>query len=144
MVEASTARNLRSRRLEQNHSAHLLSNLASALDRSLPVPLGVQLRGLIEYGIAYGELPPGSQLPPVRELAEAGGVAPMTVSGVYKDLRDTGLIVTRPGAGTFVAIPSAEIAQEQEWLQRVERQMDVLLLEAEAAGVSPADLAALF
>ena len=28
------------------------------IDRDLPVPLGVQLRGLIEYGIACGELRP--------------------------------------------------------------------------------------
>ena len=29
------------------------------IDRDLPVPLGVQLRGLIEYGIACGELRAG-------------------------------------------------------------------------------------
>jgi hypothetical protein len=41
----------------------ILSDLAGALDRSLPVPLGVQLRGLIEFGIALGELPAGRRLP---------------------------------------------------------------------------------
>jgi len=120
-----------------------LGNLASALDRSLPVPLGVQLRGLIEYGIACGELTPGTQLPSVRELAEAGGVAPMTVSGVYKELRSAAMIVTRPGAGTFVAIPSARAAQDLESMQRIERQMDALLGEAEAAGLSPGEVAVL-
>ena len=54
-----------------------------SVDRDLPVPLGVQLRGLIEYGIACGELVPGDRLPSVRELADPLGVAPMTVSQVY-------------------------------------------------------------
>jgi DNA-binding transcriptional regulator YhcF (GntR family) len=120
-----------------------MGNLASSLDRTLPVPLGIQLRGLIEYGIACGELMPGTQLPSVRELADAGGVAPMTVSGVYKDLRDSGLIVTKPGAGTFVATPPADGVHDFETMQRLEVQMDRLLAEAEAAGLSPADVAGL-
>jgi DNA-binding transcriptional regulator YhcF (GntR family) len=143
MHEIAPAQYLRSRRLERRLSTRRLGNLASALDRSLPVPLGVQLRGLIEYGIVCGELTPGAQLPPVRELAEAGGVAPMTVSAVYKELRGSGLIVTRPGAGTFVAAPSARAAQDLEAMQRIDRRMDALLAEADAAGLNPADLAAL-
>ena len=73
------------------------------IDRDLPVPFGVQLRGLIEYGIACGELAPGSRLPSVRELAASLGLAPMTVSQVYKELKASGLIEGRAGAGTFVA-----------------------------------------
>jgi DNA-binding transcriptional regulator YhcF (GntR family) len=121
----------------------LIGTIAAALDRTLPVPLGVQLRGLIEYGIACGELSPGTQLPSVREFAEAGGIAPMTVSGVYKDLRTAGLIVTRPGAGTFVAQPSRDAAQTIDAMQRIEERMDALLAEAELAGVAAEDLAAL-
>jgi DNA-binding transcriptional regulator YhcF (GntR family) len=73
-----------------------------AIDRSLPIALGVQLRGLVEYGVACGELGPGERLPPVRGLAAALGVAPMTVAQVYKDLHAAGVIRTEPGRGTFV------------------------------------------
>ena len=73
------------------------------IDRDLPVPFGVQLRGLIEYGIACGELAPGSRLPSVRELAALLGLAPMTVSQVYKELKASGLLEGRAGAGTCVA-----------------------------------------
>jgi DNA-binding transcriptional regulator YhcF (GntR family) len=144
MSEALSAQNTRTRRLEQRFPAPLVGNLPSALDRSLPVPLGVQLRGLIEYGIACGELVAGTQLPSVRDLAEAGGVAPMTVSAVYKDLRAAGLLVTRPGAGTFIAETSANRLHDPETLQRLERHVDALLLEAGTAGLSTADMAALF
>ncbi|PYE49924.1 GntR family transcriptional regulator [Deinococcus yavapaiensis] len=73
------------------------------VDRMLSVPLGVQLRGQIEYGIACGDLPPGTRLPSVRELVGQTGVAHVTVAQVYKDLAARGLIVTHPRRGTFVA-----------------------------------------
>ncbi|MET0428988.1 MAG: GntR family transcriptional regulator [Microvirga sp.] len=117
--------------------------VAAALDRTLPVPLGVQLRGLIEYGIACGELVAGMQLPSVRDLAEAGGVAPMTVSGVYRDMRAAGLIVTRPGAGTFVAEPSLDANHRAGSMRRIEERMDALLAEAERTGLEVDDLVAL-
>src|SRR3982751_781893 len=108
--------------LEQEQGAPVIGTIAAAFDITLPVPLRVQLRGLIEYGIACGELAPGTRLPSVREFAEAGGIAPMTVSGVYKDLRFAGLIVTRPGAGTFVAQPAGDPAQAITAMQRIEER----------------------
>src|SRR3954469_10755093 len=72
------------------------------VDRDLPVPLGVQLRGLLEYGIACGELATGERLPSVRDLAEEIGVAPMTVSQAYRDLKRVGLIETEAGSAPFV------------------------------------------
>ncbi|MBB5234824.1 GntR family transcriptional regulator [Deinococcus budaensis] len=80
--------------------------LPFTVDRSLSVPLGVQLRGQIEYGIACGELPPGARLPSVRDLVAQTGIAHVTVAQVYKDLAARGLIVTAAGRGTFVADPS--------------------------------------
>jgi len=139
-VEGSTSR---ISCLEQLFDAPILGTIAAALDRTLPVPISVQLRGLIEYGIACGELMPGAQLPSVRELAEAGGLAPMTVSGVYKTLRESGLIITRPGAGTFVAQPARNTIQTFDAMQRIESRMDALMAEAEVTGVEVDDLAAL-
>lgn len=72
------------------------------LDRSLPIPVGVQLRGQIEYGIACGDIQRGSRLPSVRELSSNLGVAPATVSQVYKELLQEGLIETILGKGTYV------------------------------------------
>ena len=39
----------------------------------------------------------------MRELADELGIAPMTVSQVYKELKDGGLIETQAGHGTFVS-----------------------------------------
>jgi DNA-binding transcriptional regulator YhcF (GntR family) len=108
------------------------------LDRSLPVPLGVQLRGLIEYGIACGQLVGGERLPSVRELAAELAIAPMTVAAVYRELRRAQLIVTRPGAGTFVMEPSHEPSHEPstaDALRRFDELLDRVLSEAELHGI---------
>jgi DNA-binding transcriptional regulator YhcF (GntR family) len=108
------------------------------VDPDLPVPLGTQLRGVIEYGIVCGQLAPGLRLPPVRAMATQLGIAPMTVSQVYKELKDAGLLETKPGHGTFV---SANVsAQARPRLLEMQRRIDALLDEASAAGMGWPDL----
>jgi DNA-binding transcriptional MocR family regulator len=48
---------------------------------------------------------PGDRLPSTRSLVEAHHVSPVTVSRVLAALGAEGLVVSRPGAGTFVAPP---------------------------------------
>jgi DNA-binding transcriptional regulator YhcF (GntR family) len=122
---------------------HILGQLAGSLDRSLPVPLGTQLRGLIEFGIALGELPAGQRLPSVRELAEHAGIAPMTVSSVYRELRLSGLIETRPGAGTYVADGHRSDGLRSSAMRKLQRRIDRLLAEAQALGLAPSLVASL-
>ena len=85
-----------------------------SVDRDLPVPLGVQLRGLIEYGIACGELLPGARLPSVRELADELKVAPMTVSQVYRELKVGGLIEARSGLA-FQLVEGIALLSKVDW-----------------------------
>ncbi len=113
------------------------------IDRALPVPLGAQLRGLIEYGIAGGELVADQRLPSVREMAELTRLAPMTVSQVYRDLQASGLIETRPGHGTFVAAVVPRQAVERERLGELQLRFHALIDEAVADGMSPADVTGL-
>ena len=112
------------------------------LDRSLPVPLGQQLRGLIEYGIACGEFSPGDRLPSVRDLATDAGVAPMTVSQVYRELKELGLIEGRAGSGTFVARrPGRPGAGDR--LPAFGRRVDALIDEGLALGLGAGAIATL-
>lgn len=112
------------------------------IDRELPVPVGTQLRGLIEYGIACGELGAGSRLPSVRDLAADLGLAPMTVSQVYKDLQASGLLASRAGTGTFVAV--AEPTERPILLKAVRDGLDRLIADARALGVTAPELQRLF
>lgn len=105
------------------------------LDRSLPVPLSVQLRGKIKYGITCGELTAGDRLPSVREMAAQIGIAPMTVAAVYRELQMAELLEARPGSGTFVAPGQVPDAHRQRALQRLQSQIDALLRSAGALGL---------
>jgi DNA-binding transcriptional regulator YhcF (GntR family) len=112
------------------------------IDRELPVPLRTQLHGLIEYGIACGELSAGETLPSVRELAEKIGVAPVTVSQVYADLKAAGLIDTRPGSGTFVTDNRARLAGRPNGTN-LHSLVDQLIDESRALGIRPTELVSL-
>jgi GntR family transcriptional regulator len=52
--------------------------------------------------IAAGELPEGSSLPPVRQVAADLGVNLNTVAFAYRELQKAGLIKVRHGAGAVV------------------------------------------
>ena len=57
----------------------------------------------LEDRIADGSLRPGDRLQPVRAVAAQLGLAPNTVAGAYRVLRERGFTVARGRAGTFVA-----------------------------------------
>jgi DNA-binding transcriptional MocR family regulator len=48
-------------------------------------------------------LEPGARLPTVRELVAQCGVSPVTVNKALSQLAQQGLVVVRPGSGTYVA-----------------------------------------
>ena len=109
------------------------------LDRTLPISLGIQLRGLIEYGVACGELKRGERLPSVRRMAEDLGVAAMTVAQVFKELQAAGVIRSEPGRGTFVA---GDVTLDGP-LGRLSAKIHALTAEAAALGIGRSRLAAM-
>lgn len=115
--------------------------LFSAIDRSLPLPVALQLRGLVEYGIAIGSLREGQRLPSVRDCAERAGLSPMTVAAVYRELRAAGLIATRPGAGSAVARLAGDSAARIDAMRALHGRIDGLLAHASTLGLRPAEVA---
>jgi len=73
--------------------------LALVLDKTSSVPVSVQLRGALEYGIATGDIPPSTRLPSGRRLASHLGLSPVTVSNVYAALQEAGHVQGRVGTG---------------------------------------------
>lgn len=111
------------------------ASLNFMLDRSLPISVTAQLRGLIEYGIATGEIAPGTKLPSVRQLARNLGVAPVTVSHVYKELQEVGLLASQQGRGSYVPdrLPPTP---EAGVLAALHRAVEDLFAAAGAMGVT--------
>jgi GntR family transcriptional regulator len=73
------------------------------IDRASPLPVYVQLAEQIRLLIHRDALAPGDPLPTVRELAVALGVNANTVTRVYRDLQQEGLLRLERGLGTSVA-----------------------------------------
>jgi len=113
------------------------------IDRDSAVSVRQQIKGTIEYGISFGVFGVGSQLPSVRELAEQTGVATMTISHVYRELKADGLIETRNGAGTFVADSSQARMASGGDIEELHRDMDALIDRAQNIGIRVSDLTAL-
>jgi DNA-binding transcriptional MocR family regulator len=63
------------------------------------------LAGAVRGLLADGRLPLGVRLPAERELAEALGISRTTISAAYRELRESGHLTSRRGAGSWTTLP---------------------------------------
>jgi DNA-binding FadR family transcriptional regulator len=74
-----------------------------------------QIAEHIQEIIAVNQLPPGTQLPPERQLAEELGVNRATVRAAIRLLEQRGMVNGKVGSGTFVVeVPASVIADSIE------------------------------
>lgn len=66
------------------------------------IPIYLQILRRLRTEIASGAYPPGSKLPPVRELALEAGVNPNTMQRAFAELERDGLVYTQRTSGRFV------------------------------------------
>ncbi|WP_371368053.1 Histidinol-phosphate aminotransferase [Sporomusa rhizae] len=74
-----------------------------SLNPKSTIPLYKQIAGILTENIKNAILPPGTKLPPERELSALLGVSRTTTINAYRQLEEQGLICTRVGSGTYVA-----------------------------------------
>ena len=72
-------------------------------DRTSSVPLHHQLFLELQRLLIQGRLKPGTALPQVTEICRTLGISTITASRAIGELKREGLLVTRRGAGIFVA-----------------------------------------
>jgi len=108
----------------------------------MPIPIGEQTKGQIVLRISVGELQASDRLPSLRELARSLDVSYATLSYVYSDLCEEGLVRTEPGKGTYVAdlrqIHSRASSSTNE--ANLMRLVDVLIGQASLLGFTPAQI----
>ncbi len=73
------------------------------LSQSDPRPLYLQIKGQIQRRVAAGDLPPGAELPSIRQLAAELAVSVITIKRAYLELEREGTICTRQGKGSFIS-----------------------------------------
>ena len=82
----------------------------------------------IERSILTGQLKPGDQLPPERDLAGQFGVSRTAIREAMKVLREKGLIESQHGRGTFVTDGTSQVIRSS-----LDRMMTLRLSHAEVA-----------
>lgn len=92
-------------------------------------PIYAQIVRQVKYLVASGRLEEGEKLPSVRRLAEQLVVNPNTVARAYRELEAADVVVTRRGAGVFVARNGSRLSQRERTRILTER-IDALLVEA--------------
>ncbi|MCC5899276.1 MAG: GntR family transcriptional regulator [Phormidium sp. GEM2.Bin31] len=66
------------------------------------IPASNQLFNQIRFAIASRQFPPGHRLPSTRQLAMQTGLHRNTISKVYRQLEDIGLVEAQAGSGIYV------------------------------------------
>ena len=88
-------------------------------------PIWLQLTEQLTRRIITGVYPPGSRLPPVRELAAQAGVNPNTMQRALTELERDGLVYSQRTTGRFVTEDQAMIASAKRSL--AERHIQAFL-----------------
>jgi GntR family transcriptional regulator, transcriptional repressor for pyruvate dehydrogenase complex len=97
----------------------------------------------VEESILKGQLKPGDQLPPERDLAQRFGVSRTAVREAVKALREKGLVEAYTGRGTFVTNGTSQaMRQSLDLIIKISQQEGTLHL-AELRRILEPEIAAL-
>ena len=95
------------------------------LDPAGGAPVYMQLAEAVLKKIERGELAPGDQLPTVREMSRATGLAPGTVRHAYDALVRGGAVDMAQGRGTFVkAVEPGGTSRQKQAQTAIEALLD--------------------
>jgi GntR family transcriptional regulator len=120
-----------------------LALLTFHLDAGSGVSFYVQLMQQVRQALLFGVLKPGDQLPTVKEVVAQVAVNPNTVLRAYRDLEQEGLVVSRPGLGTFVAKNVAPAVATASY-RALRKELERWLRKAHEAHLDDQTIAALF
>jgi len=105
-----------------------------SIDARDTTPIYAQIEHALRAAIASGRLRTGDQLPTVRELAVDLAVNANTVARVYTDLERSGVIETRRGVGSFVAITRDRVRTSETKLRQLTTFATRVLADADRHG----------
>jgi GntR family transcriptional regulator len=113
------------------------------LDPSSGVSYYMQLIQQVRQALLFGILKSGDRLPTVKEVSAQVALNPNTVLRAYRELEHDGLVLSRPGLGTFVAatIPPAVAPASYQTLRA---DLERWIRKARDRGVDDDQLASLF
>lgn len=104
------------------------------------VPLYRQLLEQVRRMVSSGQLPPGTALPSIRDLALLHAINPMTISKAYSLLEAEGLLERHRGKPMTVANQASARPLLARRLEQVESLLDQVVLAARQLQISEPEL----
>lgn len=102
-------------------------------------PLYLQITNQVKEQVSNGLLPPGTELPSVRELADSLDINMHTVRSAYLKLRDDGIIRLRLGRRAIIN-RSRQPQSDFELAAGIETRLKEVVTDALLTGMAPEDL----
>lgn len=100
-------------------------------------PVYVQLVEQLELALVTGTFPPGSKIPPVRELAADAGVNPNTMQRALQELESRGLLQAQRTAGRTVTADADALKVLRH--KRASALVETFLQQMKALGLDRAE-----
>ena len=107
------------------------------------LPIYAQIKEQLKEQILNGQIPEGSTLPSIRQLAKEVGVSVITTTRAYSDLEAEGFIATMQGKGSVVLSKDNSMVREQ-YLLRIEEGLTTAIETARVMGLSEEELTGIF
>jgi GntR family transcriptional regulator len=111
-----------------------------SIDSKDETPIYAQIERGVRAAIAVGRLKVGDQLPTVRQLAVDLGINANTVAKVYSDLEKDGVLETKRGVGSFIAVGRVEARPAHDTAKRLRAFVTKVLADADRAGLTLEDV----
>ena len=107
------------------------------------LPIYAQIKEQLKEQILNGQIPEGSTLPSIRQLAKEVGVSVITTTRAYSDLEAEGFIATMQGRGSVVLSKDNNLLKEQ-YLLRIEEGLTTAIETARVMGLPEEELREIF
>ena len=107
------------------------------------LPIYAQIKEQLKEQILNGQIPEGSTLPSIRQLAKEVGVSVITTTRAYSDLEAEGFIATMQGKGSVVLSKDNSMVREQ-YLMRIEEGLTTAIETAHVMGMPDEELSGIF
>jgi GntR family transcriptional regulator len=104
------------------------------IDYNSGEPILRQVIAQIKLLIVSGSLRPGDKIPSIRELSKELHINPTTVSRIYNQLAQEGVLVLRQGQGAFIADQKKRLVTQETW-ERAAAHAKTLLVEGLRSGL---------
>lgn len=119
----------------------LIRRLLARVAVSRGEPVGRLIVDEVWLAAVDGTVESGERLPTARQVAIRLNISPRIVERAYEELQDRGVVVLRPGEGTFIRIEVPSEAERERHRQLAELCRDVVA-RAESLGFDLDDLIA--